>query len=282
MKHIVGFSGGIDSQACARWVLNRYCKEDVILLNADAGGNEHPMTVEFIASYSQNVHPVVIVNAVVGDMAGRERAGRERMGLSDDAPLTFDLLAELKHVFPSRLKQFCTEHLKLRPSLRWIAANITDDFVRYTGVRRDESQRRKDTSFSRYDDLFDCELHAPLADWTKQMCFDYVAAHGEQINELYRLGFNRIGCAPCVNSSKEDILNWANRAPEMIDKVRKWEQRIGRTFFGPIMPGGAGNKRRYGYIDEVVEWARTTHGGRQLSILADIVEPCSSKYGLCE
>ena len=23
MKHIVGFSGGIDSQACARWVLNR-------------------------------------------------------------------------------------------------------------------------------------------------------------------------------------------------------------------------------------------------------------------
>lgn len=39
-KHIVGFSGGIDSQACARWVLNRYPKEDVILLNFDAGGND--------------------------------------------------------------------------------------------------------------------------------------------------------------------------------------------------------------------------------------------------
>lgn len=24
MKHIVGFSGGVDSQACARWVLNRF------------------------------------------------------------------------------------------------------------------------------------------------------------------------------------------------------------------------------------------------------------------
>jgi len=23
IKHVVGFSGGIDSQACARWVLNR-------------------------------------------------------------------------------------------------------------------------------------------------------------------------------------------------------------------------------------------------------------------
>lgn len=42
MKHIVGFSGGIDSQACARWVLNRFPKEDVILLNSDAGANEHP------------------------------------------------------------------------------------------------------------------------------------------------------------------------------------------------------------------------------------------------
>jgi hypothetical protein len=31
MKHIVGFSGGVDSQACARWVLNRYPKEDDIL-----------------------------------------------------------------------------------------------------------------------------------------------------------------------------------------------------------------------------------------------------------
>lgn len=48
MKHIVGFSGGIDSQACARWVLNRFPKEDVILTNSDAGGNEHPLTTEFV------------------------------------------------------------------------------------------------------------------------------------------------------------------------------------------------------------------------------------------
>ena len=46
MKHIVGFSGGIDSQAAARWVLNRYEPQDVILTNSDAGGNEHPLTTE--------------------------------------------------------------------------------------------------------------------------------------------------------------------------------------------------------------------------------------------
>jgi 7-cyano-7-deazaguanine synthase in queuosine biosynthesis len=47
-KHIVGFSGGIDSQACARWVLDRFPGEDVILLNSDAGGNEHPLTTSFV------------------------------------------------------------------------------------------------------------------------------------------------------------------------------------------------------------------------------------------
>ncbi len=40
VKHVVGFSGGIDSRATARWVLNRYPPEDVILINSDVGGHE--------------------------------------------------------------------------------------------------------------------------------------------------------------------------------------------------------------------------------------------------
>jgi hypothetical protein len=44
MKHIVGFSGGIDSQACARFVLNHFPAEDVILLNTTAGHNERNST----------------------------------------------------------------------------------------------------------------------------------------------------------------------------------------------------------------------------------------------
>lgn len=47
-KHVVGFSGGIDSQACAGWVLDHFPHEDVILMNSDAGGNEHPLTTEHI------------------------------------------------------------------------------------------------------------------------------------------------------------------------------------------------------------------------------------------
>lgn len=93
MKHVVGFSGGIDSQACARWVLNRYQHSDVVLLNSDAGGNEHPLTQEFITWYSHHVHPVVQIKPIVADMNGLAPGKVAELGLSPADLLTFDTLA---------------------------------------------------------------------------------------------------------------------------------------------------------------------------------------------
>lgn len=155
-------------------------------------------------------------------------------------------------------------------------------YERFSGVRRDESRGRAQTAFLDWDDYNDCEVHNPIADWTKQMAFDYVKAHGEQVNPLYSLGFSRVGCAPCVNSSKDDIHNWARRFPEMIDKVRAWEKQVGKTFFpARMVPGIAGGLN---WIDDVVEWAKTSRGGRQQNIFRVLNEPasCESKFGLCE
>lgn len=284
MKHIFGFSGGIDSQAALRWGINRFPKEDVIAVNSDAGGNEHPMTVEHVAWYSHNVHPVESITAIVADM-WKTPGAPEARGYDSNAVLDFPLMAKIKGRFPSRKAQFCTEKLKLIPQLRWIEHNFSpngkyagEEYVRYTGVRRDESEARKDYKFQEFDAMYDCELVRPVLDWTKKMCFDYVEAHGEQVNPLYRLGFNRVGCAPCVNSGKEDVTNWSERFPEMIDKVREWEQRVGRTFFPPMVPGLPIN-----WVDEVVRWAKTARGGRQdLFPIMHERESCESKYGLCE
>lgn len=289
-KRIVGFSGGIDSQACARWVLNRYPAEDVILINSDAGRNEHQMTTEFIAWYSETVHTVIPVRAYVRDYWATPGLAEQR-GFDPDAELTFDVLAEIKGRFPGAKIRFCTNELKLKPQLVWIKQNFGVggqyegfDYCRYTGVRRDESASRAGTPITRWDAYFDCELYSPIADWTKKMCFEYVTAHGERYNELYKMGFGRVGCAPCINSSKEDIVNWAERFPEMIDKVRSWEQRVGRTFFPPVAPG-MDNKtpETTAWVDDVVRWARTARGGRQDQFpIMHEREACESKYGLCE
>lgn len=283
MKHIVGFSGGIDSQACARWVLNRFPKEDVILTNSDAGGWEDPLTTGFIDWYSENIHPVTKTNAIIADM-WKTPGFAETKGLDGNAVLTFEEMVRIKGRPPSRKAQFCTEKLKLEPQRRWIETQqlpgglLVDGYARYVGVRRDESEGRKDSPIQSFDNWFDCDLFAPIADWTKQMCFDYVQAHGEKVNPLYALGFNRVGCAPCINSGKDDVLNWDIRRPEMIDKVRGLERRTGRTFFSPCVPGMAIN-----FIDDVLDWAKTSRGGRQqLFPILHEREACESKYGLCE
>jgi 3'-phosphoadenosine 5'-phosphosulfate sulfotransferase (PAPS reductase)/FAD synthetase len=335
LKHVVGFSGGIDSQAMALWVRQRFPVEDVILCNADPGGNEHPVTSEFIEWYRENVFPVVVIHPQVRDMAGGATAQIAKRGLAQDEPLTFDLMASLKGLFPSTKARFCTTYMKLEPMRRWCYDNgakglhfepetgkiiharlagpdaipspegiLSDGYERYAGIRRDESKDRIDAAEREYDDLFACWLNRPLVTWTKDRCFETVIEAGESFNPLYLQGFNRVGCAPCINARKEDINLWAARYPEMIYKIRRWETRVGRTFFPPIMPTGvkavrdegetdkAFNKRkrslsrRHGWIDEVVDWSKTVHGGKQFGLPmleADVASGmCMSNYGLCE
>ena len=280
MKHTVGFSGGIDSQACALWVRQNVPIEDVILMNSDAGGNEHPLTTEFIREYSERVFPVQTVTSIVADMGNYAAKKIAERGLKPDDPLTFGLLAELKGRFPSAMAQFCTEFVKMRPLRRLTNQLCPDgDFVRYAGIRRDESRRRRARQPVEYDDFFDCELRLPLLDWKKQQCFDFVIAAGEPVNPLYSMGFKRVGCAPCINSGKADILNWAQRFPEMIDKVRRWEQAVGRTYFFLPLDDG----KTFGFVDRVVQWSGTTHGGKQMSLrVLQTPEACESSFGLCE
>jgi 3'-phosphoadenosine 5'-phosphosulfate sulfotransferase (PAPS reductase)/FAD synthetase len=177
--------------------------------------------------------------------------------------------------------QFCTEHLKLKPQHRWIKEHVLDKgfaFNRYAGIRRQESRRRSNKQAVEWDDYYGCPLYHPIVDWTKQMCFDYCKYHKEEVNPLYAMGFKRVGCAPCVNSNKADILEWATRFPQMIDKVRGWEKRTGKTFFAPCVPGLDMN-----FVDQVVDWSKTSRGGKQYSLLV-LQEPaaCDSDYGLCE
>lgn len=288
IKRIVGFSGGADNQACALWVRQRFPAEEIILMNTLAGGNEHPLTEEFIRWYSENIFPVLTVTPLIRDLGGvGSRGGRSkdrRDGFDDDDELTFDRLADIKGRFPSRKAQFCTEYLKLRPQRRWCQENLIEkgiDFERYIGVRREESRMRANAEECERDTFLDCYIHRPLATWTKSEVFAFLEKHGEPINPLYRMGFSRVGCAPCINSNKNDINQWATRFPQMIDKVREWERRVGRTFFAPCVPG-----KEINWVDEVVEWSRTARGGKQVllpMLQADVEDGrCISKYRLCE
>src|SRR5262249_25521952 len=134
-KHIVGFSGGIDSQACAGVVLERHGPEKVILLNSQAGRNEHPLTVEHVHWYSESVHQVISIVPRVknlptyGTVSGQ--AAQRRGEYADDDEMTFADLAYIKGRFPSSKAQFCTQALKMEPQRRWCNENLVGvDFIR--------------------------------------------------------------------------------------------------------------------------------------------------------
>jgi 3'-phosphoadenosine 5'-phosphosulfate sulfotransferase (PAPS reductase)/FAD synthetase len=288
LKRVLGFSGGVDSQALGLVMRLAYPHDELIFLNSDAGGNEHPLTDGFIRWYSDSIFPVVAIQAIIADLADvgtRDGAiGERRRQFKDSDPLTFNRLAFVKGIFPSRKRQFCTEYLKLRPQQRWCRENLHDrgiEFERYIGVRADESHFRARLPRRQWDDFFDVYLNRPILSWSKQQCFDFLKKHGEPVNPLYTMGFNRVGCAPCINSNKDDIRNWAARFPEMIAKVRHWEEEVGRTFFAPMVPGMEINN-----VDAVVSWSKMARGGKMLSLPFAEAEAaansCVSKYGLCE
>lgn len=277
--YIGGFSGGIDSQAAARFMLNRYGPERVVLVNTESGRNELSLTVAHTRYYRAQVHPVEEVIPRVSDIWEDSDKPAE-YGLLPDQELTFELLATIKGRFPSKRAQFCTENLKLRPIRRWVREHFPEgNYEYFTGVRRDESTSRKDAPFTEWGDFMDCPMLNQIADWTKEMCFAYVKHHGELINPLYTMGFGRVGCK-CVNGkSKDEILALLRHFPEEIDNIRAMEKRTGFTYFAPCVPGMAIN-----WIDEVVEWAKTDRGGRQPNMFRVLNEPasCESKFGLCE
>lgn len=198
--------------------------------------------------------------------------------------------------FPSRKAQFCTEHLKRDVAVTYQLDLVDQGYtvISWQGVRRDESLNRADAKM--------CErigpamfAFRPIVEFKAQDTFDYAARHQIKPNPLYKAKMGRVGCMPCINATKEELAAIGARFPAHIEKIGGWEVLVGAcskrqhsTFF-PAPNGGAviDNKRAYAQANNVyavIQWANTTRGGKQFSLLTALEEPtaCASSYGLCE
>lgn len=206
--------------------------------------------------------------------------------------------------FPSRKAKFCTEDAKLAPLFLTRApildaGGVTVDWV---GERALESanrarkpvleRRREPSGGSRI-------VYRPIHGWTARDVFDIAKRHGIKPNPLYLIGASRVGCWPCINSSKDEIALVDKHTPEKIDELRRWEELVSlvsrrdaggdgswATFFPADKVPGDPNDWSRGQIDKVVEWTRTSRGGRQFDMIQALeredAPACFSQYGLCE
>jgi phosphoadenosine phosphosulfate reductase len=85
-----------------------------------------------------------------------------------------------------------------------------------SGIRRDESESRRDTKVVDWDPKRNLVKISPLAGWTQEQVDEYAAENGVLINPLVDIGYASIGCAPCTRpvAEGEDARagRWAGRA----------------------------------------------------------------------
>lgn len=204
----------------------------------------------------------------------------------------------LKGGFPSRKRQFCTQYLKTEPLTEYALGLIDSGYAVWSwqGVRIDESDSRRTrlqgtgACVKAFDvvggGLFN---YRPILRWPVEDVFEAHATAGIEPNPLYRQGMNRVGCMPCINAAKAELAEIARRFPEEVERLAEWE-RLVSSVTRPRSPvsffhmGTQGHSGQASTIWAVVEWSKTTRGGRQYDLLADAepVTACASSYGLCE
>jgi 3'-phosphoadenosine 5'-phosphosulfate sulfotransferase (PAPS reductase)/FAD synthetase len=197
--------------------------------------------------------------------------------------------------FPSRKAQFCTEELKRNMAVEYQLELVEQGHtvVSWQGVRRDESEARANAK--KFEPLGGgISIYRPIVDMTKMEVFAYCAARGRRPNPLYSEGCDRVGCAPCINSKKEEIRQMNLRRRHHLVRISDWERIVSMaskrgysTFFHKVDDQGGQHDSaiyRRNEVWQVVEWAQTSRGGRQFSLLTALEEPtaCSSSYGLCD
>ncbi len=95
------------------------------------------------------------------------------------------------------LRKLCCEVRKvwpLEPALAGLDAWVT-------GLRRGQSEARAQTPKVQIDAQHNGMIKVnPIADWTRDQVWSYIAAERVPVSALYERGYTSIGCAPCTRA----------------------------------------------------------------------------------
>lgn len=306
--NVISVSGGKDSTALLLLAIERQ-PDNMQAVFADTG-NEHQITYDYVQYLNDNVFPIRTVKAdFARQIAGKleyvktkwadKGVSQEVIERASDALVPtgnpFLDLCIWKGRFPSSKAAFCSEELKRNPIIKQVQQPLIDagdDVISWQGVRRDESLRRSLLAENELKQTFKngAELwnYRPIIDWTAEDAFAMHRKHNIKHNPLYEMGMGRVGCMPCINCRKDELLEISKRFPEVIERIAQWEQAVklaskhqGSTFF--TAPSDDNEWSATQTIETVVEWAKTSHGGKQYDFIRmDDGPSCTSVYGLCE
>ena len=304
--NIVSISGGKDSAATLLLALER--KEPNLLAVFADTGNEHSITYEYVQYLEKQTG--VPITWLKADFSKQIEAKRQRLfKVIRGEPIRNNgnkwtrrkAIRTLKHLhttgnpfldlciwkgrFPSTKARFCSTELKREVILYQLQFPLIDQgykIISWQGVRADESDDRAKLPVS--DNIGDgVTNYRPILKWSASDCFDMHAEYHLKPNPLYKMGMGRVGCMPCIHCNKAELRQISDRFSEEIDRIEQWERMVGAASLNLSATLFTSDKRGHG-IRELVEWSRTTRGGKHYDLIAmtEDTTACSSVYGLCE
>ena len=278
---IASVSGGKDSAALSLWLTEQGIEHERVFSDT---GWEAQETYDYLRGpLTEKLGPITEIKPPL-DMVG---------------------LIRKKAMFPSRLRRFCTEELKVKPIFGYIFDRMEATglpVVNAVGVRAAESAAR--ASLPEWDGFSDrrgdFDIWRPIISWTEDDVIAIHHRHGLRPNPLYMLGASRVGCWPCIYARKGEVRLIAEHDSDRIDLIAALEDEITsaanaraeakgernaqrRAFFAGVGPKALGGGMGMMPILDVVEWARTAKGGRQFELfdMRDPDEGCV-RWDMCE
>jgi 3'-phosphoadenosine 5'-phosphosulfate sulfotransferase (PAPS reductase)/FAD synthetase len=269
---IASISGGKDSAALGLWLQEQGIEHRRVFMDT---GWEHPLTYEYLRG------PLTKALGPIEELK---------------PPLGMEELILKKGMFPSRVRRFCTQELKVFPMQRFLRT-LDTEVINAVGIRAAESEARSKMEEWEWSEGFDCEIWRPLIRWSEQDVIDIHARHGLRPNPLYLQGASRVGCWPCIFARKAELRFLADTDPGRIDLMRELEKTVAEkaharheaqglprvkndpTWF-QAKTGGTGDCWP---IDRVVQWSRTSRGGRQYELFTSTdADAGCMRWGLCD
>ena len=292
-RTIVGsVSGGKDSLAMALYLKENGFEEtnEIHWVFCDTGW-EHPELYRYIDE---------VVEPLLGENFHRLRSKRFPGGMID--------MIRKKKTFPTRISRFCTSELKIEP-VKAFLKELRDkghDPINAVGIRAQESYRR--SMMDEWDEQGPMKVDTwrPLISWVIEEVIEIHHRHSVLPVSLYYKKENpvkRVGCWPCIMSSKAEIVGFAADDPDKVRAIAELEDEVGDLVHIKAQekkaaagkPYNAGDiigatfftssKKPYPTkINEAIAWAKTARGGRQYQLFTaqDPADRGCGMWGLCD
>lgn len=210
MKHIVFYSGGIGSYMTAKRVIEKYGKDDVILLFTDTLIEDEDL-YRFIDETVEQLGVTFV----------READGRT----------PWEVFKDVRWIGNSRIAQ-CSHKLKQDAAAKWLKNNFQpDECVLYLGIDWTEEHRTKapKKNWAPY------QVEFPMCEepyLTKEDMLAELKNDGIEIPRLYKLGFAHNNCGGfCVRAGQGHFINLLKTMPERYAYHEAKEQEM-RDFLG--------------------------------------------------